>query len=163
MSEARNQRRALAKELSKEVVPQIGQREEEGPPREPPTLESLQAKIDQLEERNQQLADAFSQNTDVFAGGFEAVDKRMYTMMRVLSEMYFMPGKIHLKTERQVFKDEETGESYIHGGRTIDWMAYFGEFHAMLGLVALGETHCMNKPEELPDNVVVFGGNGDSE
>lgn len=161
MSEARNQRRALAKELSKEVVPRIGQ--EEGPPRQPPTLEELQARIEELEERNQQLADVVSQNTDVFAGGFETVDKRLYTMMRVLSEMYFSPSKIHLKTERQVLKDEVTGESYIYAGRTIDWMAYFMEFHAMLGLVTLAETHCLNKEEPLPDNVVIFGGTGDSE
>lgn len=130
---------------------------------EPPTLESLQARIEELEHRTQILGECANQNMEVFAGGFESVDQRMYTIMRVLSEMYFKPSKIHLKTEREVFKDDETGETYIHGGRTIDWMAYFAEYHAMLGLVALVETHCKDKKEEQPDNVLIFGGTGEDK
>jgi hypothetical protein len=151
MPQARNNRRALSKSLSKEAIPKIGNQE-------PP---DLQARVEELERRILLLGEALNQNTDVFAGGYESIDKRLYTVMRVLKEMYFSPGKIHLKTEREVIKelDEVTGKmtSFIHGGRTIDWMAYFGEFHAMLGLVALVETHCQGKAEELPDNVVVFG------
>lgn len=153
-------RALLAKKLSKQVIPKIsGHPEDEGgaQQQEAPTLESLLARVEALEEKAQILGEVFNQNTDVFAAGFDGVDRRLYTMMRVLRDMYFNPGKIHLKTEREVIR-EEGMEPYIHGGRTIDWLQYFAEYDAMLGLKVLIETHCKSEQEELPDNVVIFGG-----
>jgi hypothetical protein len=149
---SRKSRQALAKDLSKQAVPKIGKEEPPQPP------ENLETRVALLERRLQELADASQQNTTVFLSGFESVDKRMYTLMRIVSEMYFRPGTIHLKTEREVLRDEETGEPYVHGGLNVDWMAYFGEFHAMMALVALVESVQAQPAEEVPDNVIEFGG-----
>ena len=92
-----------------------------------------------LNKRVQELADAFSINSDVFAGGFEAADRRIYTMMRVMNEMYFRPGSIHLKRHEERVTDAETGEKYIQSGQTIDWTMYFAEYDAIQALVLLAE------------------------
>lgn len=143
----------LAKKLHRTVTPHL----EEQPPT---NLEQLQARLEALEEKCQLLGGALNQNTEVFASAYEAVDRRMYTIMRVLNEMHFKPSKLHTKVEREVLVDEFTKESFIHGGRVIDWMQYFVEFDVMLALVKLAETHCSEPQtqEEQPDNVVIFGG-----
>lgn len=106
-------------------------------------------RVQLLESKLQELTDAFSINTAVFAGGFDAADRRIYTMMRVMNEMYFSPGSIYLKSHEEFIEEQVVDEwldrgeglqpvmrteKYLRAGQTIDWMRYFCEYEVLTAL-----------------------------
>lgn len=118
-----------------------------------------------LQENLQSLAEVQSTNTEVFASGFEAVDRRIYTMMRLLEEAMIRPEAIYHK-----FPPERVGEEpALADGRAIgaipwrfsagiDWQRYFVEYEVMQGLIRFVQNHAAKCPVEEDLSVTVFGG-----
>lgn len=116
----------------------------------------LRLRLSQLEEKLQNLADVVQNNTAVFAGGFDAADRRIYSTMRVLSDM--AAGRpLH---EHSYIRPGAAGAGPKVTG--IDWNQYFTEYEVVMALIRLAEIHGPNciaeETEEEDPATLVFGG-----
>lgn len=104
---------------------------------------SQELRISQLEKRLQNLEAAFGQNTEIFAGGFDIADMRIFACHRLLCD---------LAIGRPPYYQEDSA--------LIDFTKYYGEYLAMLGFQVLAQTYAghSQEPESDESHAVVFGG-----
>ena len=86
------------------------------------------------------IQEVLGTNTDVFASAFEAVDRRLFAIMRFLSEL-----------RRAV-------PTYGTEDGDVDWDQYFTEYEAALAFIKLGRTMTPATEAAVDDSVVIFGG-----
>ncbi len=115
-------------------------------PKTNPTTDKILKEIEALHAFQAQLAQVTGTNTKVFSDAFTMVDAQLHVMQRVLNDIY-------LETVAQ-----EQGRVY-RSDAGIDFSCYMGEYAAMIGLSAfLAQLKETIPAEEVPDNVIVFGG-----
>ncbi len=117
----------------------------------------LRLRLSQLEGKLQALADVTQNNTDVFASGFDAADRRIYAMMRVIQDIACHKEALHVTYEVHLVPGVGRVSHEI-----IDWNQYFTEYEAMRALVCLAETYGptaqVEETEEEDPATLVFGG-----
>jgi hypothetical protein len=96
-----------------------------------------------MEQRMETIQEVLGTNTEVFASAFEAVDRRLFSIMRFLSE---------LRRAVPTYGTEDGG---------VDWEKYFTEYETALAFIKLANNHraAVVVPEpEADEGAVVFGG-----
>ena len=106
----------------------------------------LRLRLSQLEQRLDALHEVIGNNTDVFAAGFDAADRRIFTMMRIQSDIV---------RAVPIYQRGLNGE--------VDFEQYFAEYEAAQALIVLARVHgsAVQRPPEEPEyeeSAVIFGG-----
>jgi len=108
----------------------------------------LRLRLSQFEQRLEALQDVVGNNTDVFAAGFDAADRRIYTLMRVVSDV---------ATGRSLYLVSDGVDERI------DYMQYFAEYEAIQALIVLAKVHgpavqVEESEADYEESAVIFGG-----